>query len=70
MHTHIIHTSGALGAYVHGAHLTLLDGLGAGVGLTPAAASALRAQCAAFLRAQLPDPLQPHAHLAEGDLQV
>eukprot|EP00967_Tisochrysis_lutea_P030880 scaffold36289_cov16-Tisochrysis_lutea.AAC.2 len=61
--------AGALAAYVHGAHLTLLDGLGAGVGLAPATAASLRAQCASFLRAQLPAELQPHARLAEGELQ-
>lgn len=59
---------GALPAYVHGAHLTLLDGLGLGSGVQPAAAAVLRNQCAAFLRSQLPAEMQAHAKLAEGDL--
>lgn len=41
-------------AYVHGASLTLLDGLGLGLGMPEASASALRAACLAFLATQLP----------------
>lgn len=60
--------AGALPAYVHGAHLVLLDGLGLGVGLPPSIASALRHQCCLFLRQQLPaGPVQLHATLAEGN---
>lgn len=59
---------GPLHAYAHGAHLTLLDGLGLGSGVQPSVAAALRAQCAAFLKGQLPPELHMHARLAEGDL--
>jgi midasin len=45
---------GALPAYLHGAHLVLLDGLGLGVGLPPSTAAPLRAQCISFLESQLP----------------
>ena len=41
-------------AYAHGAYLTLLDGLGLGLGIPEATAQQLRASCEAFLRTQLP----------------
>ncbi len=41
-------------AYVHGAYLTLLDGLGLGLGLPEAVSLQLRAACETFLRSQLP----------------
>ncbi|KAG2499138.1 hypothetical protein HYH03_002721 [Edaphochlamys debaryana] len=66
-------THGALGplaAYAHGAHLTLLDGIGLGVGLPAAAAAALRSALCAFLASQLPPEQAPHAALAEGRLSV
>ena len=44
----------AWAAYVHGAYLTLLDGLGLGLGLPEATARQLRASCEQFLRTQLP----------------
>ncbi|EFJ44763.1 hypothetical protein VOLCADRAFT_121252, partial [Volvox carteri f. nagariensis] len=61
---------GALPAYAHGAHLTLLDGIGLGVGLPAAAAASLRASLCAFLATQLPPELGPHAALAEGHLHA
>jgi midasin len=42
-------------AYAHGAYLTLLDGLGLGLGLAEGEAAQLRAACVAFLHDQLPD---------------
>ena len=41
-------------AYAHGAYLTLLDGLGLGLGIPEATAQQLRSACEAFLRGQLP----------------
>ncbi len=41
-------------AYVHGAYLTLLDGLGLGLGMPESEAATLRAACEDMLRAQLP----------------
>ena len=41
-------------AYAHGAYLTLLDGLGLGLGIPEATAQQLRASCEAVLRTQLP----------------
>lgn len=41
-------------AYAHGAYLTLLDGLGLGLGIPEATATQLRASCEAFIGAQLP----------------
>ena len=41
-------------AYAHGAYLTLLDGLGLGLGLPEATARQLRAACEQFLHSQLP----------------
>lgn len=55
---------------MHGAYLTLVDGLGLGVGLPPSAAAGLRATCAQFLRQQLPPDFQPHADMAEGRLEA
>lgn len=49
-------TSGTLlpwEAYAHGAFLTLLDGLGLGLGLADTEAADLRRACIDFLRAQL-----------------
>ncbi|GFH15699.1 uncharacterized protein HaLaN_11975 [Haematococcus lacustris] len=61
---------GPLPAFVHGAHLVLLDGLGLGVGVAPDSAAALRSRCAAFLVQQLPPgPQQAHARLAEGRME-
>ncbi|GIL43445.1 hypothetical protein Vafri_916, partial [Volvox africanus] len=61
---------GALPAYAHGAHLTLLDGIGLGVGLPAAAAASLRASLSTFLATQLPPELAPHVALAEGQLHT
>ena len=61
---------GHLAAYAHGAYLTLLDGLGLGVGLPAGAAQGLRAACQAFLRGQLPAELELHAQLAAGSMGV
>ena len=44
----------AWAAYAHGAYLTLLDGLGLGLGLPEATARQLRSACEQFLRSQLP----------------
>ena len=44
----------AWAAYVHGAYLTLLDGLGLGLGIPEATARQLRAACELFLHTQLP----------------
>ena len=41
-------------AYAHGAYLTLLDGLGLGLGMTETEALELRQACTDFVRAQLP----------------
>jgi len=41
-------------AYAHGAYLTLLDGLGLGLGIPEATATQLRASCEAFIGTQLP----------------
>ena len=41
-------------AYVHGAHLTLLDGLGLGLGMSNAAAQQLRIACEGHLMRQVP----------------
>lgn len=62
---------GDLAAYAHGAHLTLLDGIGLGVGVPPATAAFLRARCHARLMTQLSGHdagAQLHAALASGDL--
>ncbi|MEW5309894.1 MAG: hypothetical protein WDW38_001740 [Sanguina aurantia] len=64
------HTLGALPAYLHGAHLTLMDGIGLGVGLPAIAAAALHDSCQSFLASQLPAELRPHAQLAKGDMQM
>ncbi|GIL72551.1 hypothetical protein Vretifemale_2897, partial [Volvox reticuliferus] len=61
---------GALPAYAHGAYLTLLDGIGLGVGLPAAAAANLRGSLSTFLAAQLPPELAAHAALAEGQLHT
>ena len=44
----------AWAAYAHGAYLTLLDGLGLGLGLPEVTARRLRVACEQFLRSQLP----------------
>lgn len=49
--------SGALSpweAYAHGAFLTLLDGLGLGLGMADTEAAELRRACTNFVRTQLP----------------
>ena len=45
-------------AYAHGAYLTLLDGLGLGLGLPEETAKRIAAECRAFLRAQLPEKVR------------
>ena len=45
-------------AYAHGAHLTLLDGLGLGLGLPEETAKHITAECRAFLRRQLPETVR------------
>jgi len=47
--------TGLLAAYVHGAHLVLLDGIGLGVGISAEAAVQLRHKCLDFLDKQLSD---------------
>lgn len=66
---------GALPAYAHGAHLTLLDGVGLGAGMVPGAAAALRAKCHAYLVQQISASgvdgaaaAALHAEMAAGDL--
>lgn len=61
---------GDWGAYAHGAHLTLLDGVGLGVGVPPAAVAALRRLCEAFLAAQLPPGAERHAEAAAGRITL
>lgn len=46
---------GALRAYAHGACLTLLDGIGLGVGVPPAALVAVKQRCHKLLQQQLCD---------------
>ena len=41
--------------YAHGAYLTLLDGLGLGLGVADGEAAHLRSACEAFLLAQVPE---------------
>ncbi|KIY92256.1 hypothetical protein MNEG_15708 [Monoraphidium neglectum] len=57
---------GPLAAYAHGAHLTLLDGLGLGTGLPPASLAALRRRCEQLLAAQLPEADRSAAERAAG----
>jgi midasin len=57
---------GALVAYAHGAHLTLLDGLGLGSGLPPSALVELKRQCARLLATQLPADARGAAAAAAG----
>ena len=45
-------------AYAHGAYLTLLDGLGLGLGLPEETAKGLAAACKKFLRSQLPSTVR------------
>lgn len=45
-------------AYAHGAYLTLLDGLGLGLGLPEDTAKHIAAECRAFLRRQLPEKVR------------
>ena len=54
----------AWAAYAHGAYLTLLDGLGLGLGLPEVTAKQLRAACEQFLRLQLPSSEQDTMHSA------
>lgn len=66
-------TAGSVGdfaAYAHGAHLTLLDGIGLGVGVPPAAAAALRRSCEDFLLSQLPQDQQHHSASAAGRIAI
>jgi len=46
-------------AFAHGAYLTLLDGLGLGLGLPEEMAKGLAEQCKQFLRDELPPEVQP-----------
>jgi hypothetical protein len=45
-------------AYAHGAFLTLLDGLGLGLGISDAEATGMRRSCLEFIRSQLPAEAQ------------
>jgi midasin len=54
-------------AYVHGAYLTLFDGLGLGLGIPEVTAKELRAACESFLRTQL--PATAHATLLSASFQ-
>ncbi|CAM9377533.1 unnamed protein product, partial [Scytosiphon promiscuus] len=47
-------------AYVHGAALVLLDGLGLGAGLSPASVVRLRRACAQVLEKQIPESCAEH----------
>ncbi|KAL2649174.1 hypothetical protein R1flu_017302 [Riccia fluitans] len=49
---------GLAAAFVHGAHLVLLDGLGLGTGLSTSAAEEQRRRCLDHLLKQLPDSLR------------
>ena len=42
-------------AFAHGAYLTLLDGLGLGLGMPEETARALNRKCVDYLRARIPD---------------
>jgi len=42
-------------AFAHGAYLTLLDGLGLGLGMPEETAKALNRKCVEYLRARIPD---------------
>lgn len=59
---------GHLEAYVHGAYLVLLDGIGLGVGMPVESARMLRAACHDFLVQQLPEPLRGEGARAAGDM--
>eukprot|EP00798_Chlamydomonas_sp_ICE-L_P024873 gene24873-10534_t len=61
---------GDVAAYIHGVHLTLLDGIGLGVGLPPSTTSALRLQCQTYLSSQLPADQALHGDLAAGKLEA
>lgn len=62
------HSIGVLASYVHGAHLTLLDGVGLGVGLSVETAEAVRSICLQFLAAQLPDTERDMVFKASGSI--
>lgn len=57
---------GPLAAYVHGAYLTLLDGIGLGLGMAQVEVAELRAAAAEQLAAQLPQEMRPVADYAAG----
>jgi len=48
-------------AYAHGAYLTLLDGLGLGLGMPEEAARQIKARCLAFLHGQLSEQVRTRA---------
>ena len=48
-------------AFLHGASMVLLDGLGIGDGSSESAARRLRSECAAFLVTLLPDEMKARA---------
>ncbi|KDD74936.1 hypothetical protein H632_c977p0, partial [Helicosporidium sp. ATCC 50920] len=48
---------GDMGAFAHGAHLVLLDGLGLGLGLADEAVQELQARCHRHLHSLLPEPV-------------
>ena len=45
-------------AYAHGAYLTLLDGLGLGLGMPEEAARQIKIKCLSFLQRQLPEEVR------------
>ncbi len=59
-------TLGPLLAYVHGAYLVVIDGIGLGVGVPDDAARAMRAMCHDFLLSQLPSEVHAAASEAAG----
>lgn len=61
---------GAVEAFLHGAHLVLLDGLGLGVGMPEEAVRSIRRACRAFLEQSLPADIMPEAHRAAGDVRA
>lgn len=47
-------------AYVHGAALVLLDGMGLGAGLSPQSVARLKKACAKVLKDQVSEARTPH----------